>query len=47
MSTHAIEIVEVGELEPHPNADRMEITRLWGWHCCVGKGQFRPVGRAV
>ncbi len=47
MSTHAIEIIEVGAVEPHPNADRMEITRVWGWQCCVGKGQFHAGDRAV
>lgn len=47
MSTHSIEIVELTEIEPHPNADRMELTRVWGWQCCIGKGQFRPGDRAI
>ena len=47
MSKHAIEIVEIGEVVPHPNADKMEITHIWGWQCCVGKGQFQSGGKAV
>ncbi len=47
VSTHVIEIVEIDSIEPHPNADRMELTHLWGWQCCIGKGQFKPGDRAV
>lgn len=47
MSTHAIEIVQIGEVYPHPNADKMELTKIWGWQCCIGKGQFTPGSTAV
>lgn len=47
MSNHAIEIIEIGRIEPHPNADRMEITKVWGWQCCIGKGQFKSGDRAI
>lgn len=47
MSTHAIEIVEVGEIRQHPNADKMAVTEVWGWQCCIGKDQFYSGGRAV
>ena len=41
MSTNAIEIVPVGPVEPHPNADRMEGARVWGWQRCVVHGAIR------
>lgn len=49
MSTHAIEIVEIGKIEPHPNpeVERMELTRVWGWQCCIGKGQFKEGDRVI
>lgn len=47
MSQHVIEVVEIGEVRPHPNADRMELTSVWGWTCCIGKGQFRAGDKAV
>lgn len=47
MSTHEIAIIEIGDILPHPNADKMEITSVWGWHCCVGKGQFKKGDRAI
>lgn len=47
MSIHAIEVVQLGEILPHPNADRMELTHVWGWQCCIGKGQFKAGDKAV
>ena len=37
--THRVEIVRI-KLEPHPNADKLEIARIFSFTCCVGKGQF-------
>lgn len=42
MATHPVEVVRLAKIDPHPNADRMEIAAVRGWSCCVGKGQFRP-----
>ena len=39
-STHRVEIVPV-KLEPHPNADRLEIARVWNYTCCVQRRQFQ------
>lgn len=49
MSTHTIEIVQVGPIEKHPNPEvtRMEFTRIWGWQCVVGKDQFHEGDHAV
>lgn len=47
MSDHAIEIVEVTAVRPHPNADRLELVPIWGWQAVVRKGEFKPGDRAV
>lgn len=49
MSEHRVDIIEVGEILPHPNADvmRMELTRVLGWQCCVEKGQFVRGDKAI
>lgn len=49
MSTHAIEIVQIGEITPHPDSsvEKMELTQIWGWQCCIGKGQFQEGDKAI
>lgn len=39
-STHRVEVIPV-VLESHPNADRLEIARIWNYTSCVQKGQFK------
>lgn len=38
-STHKVEVVKVA-IEPHPNADRLDVARIFGFTCCVAKGSF-------
>ena len=33
--------VTIDNVLPHTNADRLEIAVVGGWHCVVGKGEFR------
>lgn len=40
-STHRVDVTRVLEILPHPNADALEIARVFGFTCCVVKGQFR------
>ena len=47
MSTHSVDIIEIAEVLPHPNADRMELVKIGGWTACVGKEQFKVGDRAV
>ena len=47
MSTHAVRIIEIGEVRPHENADRLCIIPVGGWSCVVGKEQFKPGSRAI
>lgn len=47
MSTHAVNVVRVGEVLPHPNADRLEMVPVGGYTCLVQAGQFKPGDLAV
>lgn len=47
MSTHSVEIIEIGEVRAHDNAERLEIVPVGGWQAVVKKGQFKPGDRAV
>ncbi len=49
MSIHEISIVQIDEILPHPNPEvtRMELVCIWGWQCCVGKGEFKSGDKAV
>jgi RNA ligase (TIGR02306 family) len=38
--THRVEIVRL-KIDPHPNAERLEIARIFAFTCCVAKGQFQ------
>lgn len=33
-------IQQITKIEPHPNADKLEIAHVLGWKCIVGKGEF-------
>jgi RNA ligase (TIGR02306 family) len=39
-STHKCEVVEVHPIA-HPNADKLEVCSVFGYVCCVQKGQFK------
>lgn len=47
MSTHSVNVVEIAEIQPHPNADRLAIVHVNGWNCVVAKDQFKAGDRAV
>ena len=40
MSSLIVEIVEIKEILDHPDADRLEIAKVKGWECVVGKGDL-------
>lgn len=46
MSSLIVEACEVLSVEPHPNADRLDIVTVKGWNCIVGRDQFK-VGDTV
>lgn len=47
MSSLIVEVVRIGEVEAHPNADRLEMVTVKGWNCVVGKGQFKTGDLAI
>jgi RNA ligase (TIGR02306 family) len=46
VDTHKAECVRI-ELGPHPNADKLEVARIFGFTCCVAKDQFKDGQLAV
>lgn len=47
MSSLKVEIVEIKTVEPHFNADRLEIATIAGWTCVVGKGTHKPGNHVI
>jgi len=39
-STHQVEVVRV-RLEPHPNADRLSVVRVYGYQVCTASAEWR------
>ena len=39
VGTHKVEVVRIS-IEAHPNADRLDVARIFGFTCCVEKGSF-------
>lgn len=46
MSMFKAEVVRLG-IEPHPNADRLEVAKVRGWYCVVQKGLYKSGDLAV
>jgi RNA ligase (TIGR02306 family) len=48
MSTEIkVKVVEIEEVKPHPNADRMELVRTGGWWCCTQIGTKKVGDKAI
>lgn len=47
MSTHSVEIIEIKEVNNHPNADKLDIIPIGGWQVVSQKGTYRPGDKAV
>lgn len=47
MSTHRVEVVRIKDLEPHPNADALDLVRIDGFVCAVRRGSFAVGDLAV
>lgn len=48
MSEFHVEVVKLGCIEPHPQADRLEITRIHGGYpCIIRKGDFQEGDLAI
>lgn len=46
-NTHEVNVVRVGPILPHPNADKLEITMVGGYQVVIGKGSFKEGDLAV
>lgn len=47
MSSLIIEVCEINDILPHPNADKLEIAQIKGWRCIVQKNQFQKGQKIV
>lgn len=48
MSEFHVVVVEIGEIQDHPNADRLSITNVMNaYPCVIRKGEFQPGDKAV
>jgi RNA ligase (TIGR02306 family) len=41
MSSLIVETCRIANIEPHPNADRLEIATVKGWNVIIQKGQYQ------
>jgi RNA ligase (TIGR02306 family) len=41
MSSFAVKVERIVSIEPHPNADRLELVQVLDWRCVVQKGAFK------
>lgn len=46
-NTHEVNIVRVGPILPHPNADKLEITMVGGYQVVIGRYGFLPGDLAI
>lgn len=47
MSELKVEVVQIDDLQPHPNADRLELAVIKGWSCVVRKGEYQKGQKVV
>ena len=41
MSTHEVKVIRIESILPHPNADALELTNVWGYQCVIRKGAHK------
>ncbi len=42
VETFKVEVATIKAIEPHPNADKLELATVFGWQCVVQKGRYQP-----
>jgi len=47
MSDFKVEVIEVTNVQVHPNADKLELGFYQAWQCCVQKSRFKSGDKAV
>jgi len=41
MSSLIVEVCEIKDVQPHPNADRLDIAHVKGWNCIIQKDSYK------
>lgn len=41
MTIHCVPVIRIEAVEPHPNADALELVPVWGYTCAIKKGSFK------
>lgn len=47
MSEHAVKVIRIEAVNPHPNADKLDIIPIGGWQAVARKGDFSPGDLAI
>ncbi|MDB5296465.1 MAG: ligase [Phycisphaerales bacterium] len=47
MSSLVVEVSRIDRVQPHPNADALELAQIKGWQCVVPKGKYADGARVV
>jgi len=47
MAELKVEVVEIEEVIPHENADRLELAKVYGYYVVVGLGEYKAGDHAV
>ncbi len=47
MSTHSVNVIQLGEILPHPNADKLEMTKVGEYTCLIPKNTYKAGDLAV
>jgi RNA ligase (TIGR02306 family) len=47
MSDFSVDIVEIDEVSPHPNADRLDLVVVGGWQVCARKDQYKAGDKVI
>jgi len=47
MEDFKVEVITVGKVEDHPDADRLEIAKVYDYPVIIGKGEFKEGDKAV
>ena len=47
MSSLIAPVAQIEQIEPHPNADRLELATVLGWQMIIPKGQYQVGSKIV
>ena len=47
VSSHNVEVVNIDGIEKHPNADRLDLAKIKGWQCVVGRDEYKAGDKVI